>query len=562
LVERAARPTLVLVDVGTGAQVDDVDLAPVSQPPDPDVTYAVVGEETFGDDRRWGCVVLAVADVPTLRRIGALPPHVGRARSVVMWLDAADAPVVPDVRPEWPDLAEVDAHRTRAGGAVSRMRFRSPVPVDEVLGQLARDAGSSGVAGTAGLVVGTDDAVTITVPPDVLVGGGAPTGPHPVTGRAAVTLLEEQVAVDEGVFTPAGFRSEVTRGVVDQPPGPVGPTTVSGLRNARGMWVGPAATAYDVAALALAGVPLVGGPAPAGLDGDLATLLAAEPDLDDPLRREEYSVRLRRAARDAHSLLAHRTRLGERAGVRTVGLPSVSVLLATRRPDLLPFALTQVAKQRHRVELVLAAHGFSPDPGVVRDHLGDRPCRVLTLPAATRFGDVLHAAAGAASGDVVLKMDDDDWYGPHVVEDLLWARRTSGADLVGMAAEMVYLEPIDVTVRRRGPAEAPAKVVAGGTMMLDREHLRELGGFRSVTRFVDAQLLAAVRRAGGSVHRTQGLGYLLRRGGAGHQGGHTWSTDLGYFLRRRNLVAQWRGFRPSALLTYDASERPVPGTPQ
>ena len=116
LVERAARPTLVLVDVGTGARVDDVDLAPVSQPPDPDVTYAVVGEETFGDDRRWGCVVLAVADVPTLRRIGALPPHVGRARSVVMWLDAADAPVVPDVRPEWPDLAEVDAHRTRAGG--------------------------------------------------------------------------------------------------------------------------------------------------------------------------------------------------------------------------------------------------------------------------------------------------------------------------------------------------------------------------------------------------------------------------------------------------------------
>ena len=95
-------------------------------------------------------------------------------------------------------------------------------------------------------------------------------------------------------------------------------------------------------------------------------------------------------------------------------------------------------------------------------------------------------------------------------------------------------------------------------MMLDRSRLRELGGVRSVTRFVDAQLLAAVRRAGGSVHRTQGLGYLLRRGDAGHPGGHTWSTDLGYFLRRRSVVAQWRGFQPSALLTYDDAERPLP----
>ena len=149
-------------------------------------------------------------------------------------------------------------------------------------------------------------------------------------------------------------------------------------------------------------------------------------------------------------------------------------------------------------------------------------------------------------------MDDDDWYGPDVVSDLRWARRTSGAELVGMAAEFVYLEPLGLTVRRRTSVESPARVVAGGTMLLDRGYLRALGGFRSVTRFVDAQLLAAIHRAGGGVHRTQGLGYVLRRGATGH----TWSPDLGYFLSRRSVVAQWRGFRPSALLTYGESELP------
>ena len=189
----------------------------------------------------------------------------------------------------------------------------------------------------------------------------------------------------------------------------------------------------------------------------------------------------------------------------------------------------------------------------MRARLGDRPVVVRPPPADALFGAVLAAAAEAASGDVVLKMDDDDWYGPDVVTDLLWARRTSGAELVGMPAEFVYLEQLGITVRRRTAVERTGRVVAGGTLMIDRGHLRALGGFRPVTRYVDAQLIAAVRRAGGRVHRTQGLGYVLRRGA----GGHTWAAGLGYFLTRRAVAEQWRGFRPSALLSFDESERPA-----
>ena len=169
---------------------------------------------------------------------------------------------------------------------------------------------------------------------------------------------------------------------------------------------------------------------------------------------------------------------------------------------------------------MLAPHGFEADAGLVRDRLG-RPAR-RRAPGARdrrRFGDVLDAAARAASGDVVLKMDDDDWYGPDVVTDLLWARRTSGAELVGMPAEFVYLEQLGITVRRRAAVERPG---AGGGRRDDAGRAATTsarsGGFRPVTRYVDAQLLAAVRRAGGRVHRTQGLGYVLRRGA----GGHTW----------------------------------------
>jgi hypothetical protein len=189
---------------------------------------------------------------------------------------------------------------------------------------------------------------------------------------------------------------------------------------------------------------------------------------------------------------------------------------------------------------------------LVRRGIGDLPHTILGLPADTVFGDVLRAATDAAGGDVVLKMDDDDWYGPDVVTDLLLARRYSRAELVGMPAEMVYLEPIRTTVRRRGPSENYGDVVAGGTMMIDRSLLREIGGFASVPRHVDARLLDAVRATGGGVYRAHGLGYLLRRTSAGH----TWDPGLGYFLSRRAVADQWRGFRPSALLEHDESEVP------
>ncbi len=322
------------------------------------------------------------------------------------------------------------------------------------------------------------------------------------------------------------------------PAGEPTPALVASLRDAQAVRVGADADPRTVAGLAMAGVPLVG----QGY-GELADLR-----LDDPMRREEHSVRLRRAALREHSSLGWRQRIGRETGVRVAAYPAVSVLLATRRPELLEFALRQVARQRDvDLELVLATHGFAADRGLVRELLGDRPHTLVTADPDTVFGDVLRLATDAAGGDVVVKMDDDDWYGPDVVADLLLARHYSGAELVGMPAELVYLEPIRTTVRRRGPSENFGAVVAGGTMTIDRGLLREVGGFRSVPRHVDARLLEDVRAAGGRVYRTQGLGYVLRR----TAGGHTWDTGLGYFLTRQSLADQWRGFRPSELLEAD-----------
>ncbi|WP_139980011.1 glycosyltransferase [Nocardioides litoris] len=441
----------------------------------------------------------------------------GGVRAAVVGLHGTVRAVTLVPRPEWPALVGVRSRRA-GGGWWAVLRFAAPVDVAEVVAEVARQE----VWGDRW-----------TVSP-------APAG-----------------AVDERVLNPTGFVPTAAGPVVDVADLPeVTAAVVAGLRDAAAVRVArwDDAATRAVPALALAGVPVVAEAAevaeaaPDELGAPLRDAIAAPLDVGDAVAREEHSVLLRRAAFDHHSAWAAR-------GTRH---PAVSVLLATRRPEMLDFALRQVARQRgvDRLELVLAPHGFEVDEARVRDALpASTALQVVARPRTTLFGDVLQAAAEAAGGEVLLKMDDDDWYAPDVVTDLLRARAWSGAELVGMPAELHYLAERDLTAKRGHAVETYATFVAGGTMLVDRVALREVGGFRAVRRWVDAQLLDALRQAGAATYRTHGLGYVLRR----NPTGHTWEADLDHLLDPSRTVATWEGFRPSRLLEADPRDAPTAG---
>lgn len=448
------------------------------------------------------------AGVPTGVPTGVL------AKSIAVHLADARSALALVPRPEWPALKRLRSRRVPDGWLLVA-RFTSAVDVAAVLGELARQV--------------VRRALEVVEPVEAV-------------GRRPGPLL----VLDERIWNPRGFGTADGPLVeVDDvhPGGRPNEGLVADLRPARGAVVSATTSPEVVAALAMAGVPLVG-TAPDGVHESVRAAIGADVDLADPLAREEHSVLLRRAALDAHG--------------RPRPQPSVSVVLATKRPDMLDHALRQVAKQRgvDRLELVLAPHGFTPDEAGLRRRVdawpGDLAVTVLPQPADAVFGDVLTAAARAAAGDVVLKMDDDDWYGRDAVADLLRARAYSGADLVGMPAEQHYLAPVDTTVRRGHRSEAWVRFVAGGTMMIDATLLREVGHFRAVRRYVDAQLLHAVHAAGGASYRTHGLGYLLRRNASGH----TWQASLDELLDPTRIEQQWDGFRPSRLLECDPEELP------
>jgi hypothetical protein len=310
---------------------------------------------------------------------------------------------------------------------------------------------------------------------------GPPAEPHAVTGRVQEELvlgrsmswadyerlpLHESLSrlqaagpaglgpLDEMLVNPVGFTRRPTVGVadlravpssrhllqvdgvpdtdVDTRRGP-GDATVARLRDLKGVHLtweggdGPHAYCRTVAGLAMAGVPLTADFVPpwarALLDPTVSSLLETKPDLDEVLEREVHSVRLRRAALGTHGARAWRRGLAPEGPLSRRA--RVSVLLATRRPDHLAHLLRQVGRQHGvELELLLATHGFTADPSVVAAFTESSGFTVdaFPVPATESFGRLLNAAADRATGDVLLKMDDDDWYGPDFVSDLLLAR--------------------------------------------------------------------------------------------------------------------------------------------
>jgi len=238
-------------------------------------------------------------------------------------------------------------------------------------------------------------------------------------------------------------------------------------------------------------------------------VLSTQP-VGDPLELQSQSVLGRRAALQHWSPQAWLNRW-----------PTVSAVMLTHRTEHLERIAAQLgALQYPRLEIILALHGLQiSDPLVGQLHeLAGRSgahVRMVSIDGSLVFGAAMQQASRMADGELLTKVDDDDWYAPSHIWDLVLARSYSGAQVVGKALDWIALQ--DCTVFRPVyPAERYALFVAGGTMLISQADLQQVGGWRDVPRSIDRALLQQVRQEGGLVYRTHGLGYIYSRVGESH----------------------------------------------
>ncbi|MFK3981440.1 glycosyltransferase [Micromonospora sp. NPDC050397] len=456
---------------------------------------------------------------------GALPPNNDiRAHDLVLTATGEPAPLEP---PAATETSVVGADATTVA---------APRPSDLYATTLA--AGGYG-AGTAGRPA----TVLVDLEQAVVTGRYGPFGAS--AGRAELTFTD---AEDGWGYRLAGPDGVLRVGRIDRPwldeEALTALATTGVVHCARVPARHPVAEAAFLVHLILAGLLVHVPDLPDAVGAHLADEVRDGLRADLPGRGEqdlEWEVRtvaLRRSAMRLHASGFALPRLTADTFPSLVQVPSVSALLVTKRIQHVVEVVSAIEAQTYpNLEIVLCLHGVElPAELRARVARSSRPIEIMTLPPEHGFGEAIGAATARARGSLVTKFDDDDTYGPEHVWDLVLARHYSGAALVGKGAEFVYLQTLDTTVRRdAGVIEEYVSVVAGGTMLISRGDLEQVGGWRPVPRSIDRGLLDRVRRDGGLIYRTHPLGYVYQR----RSDGHTWDPGLEYFLRGGGM--QWSG---------------------
>ncbi|MDT0165796.1 glycosyltransferase [Actinotalea sp. AC32] len=363
-------------------------------------------------------------------------------------------------------------------------------------------------------------------------------------------IFSRQLGGDERYQFPAPYDAHVV-GSLDYPRMLTAYKAYKVFLNVNTVVGSPTMCARRIVEITASGTPVVSTPSPAidvvFPDGEVPQVDTAD-DAEHTLRalvrspelRDRLVHRAQRRIWDAHTYGHRVDDVLDRVGLdapRTSRRRSVSALVPTNRPHQLDHVLATVGAQEGLdVELVLLAHGFDVDEADLRARARDAGVGSVTLlrgDAALTLGECLNLLVGAAGGDVLAKMDDDDVYGPRYLSDQVHALGYSGADVVGKQAHYMHLVERDTLLLRFAEKEHRfTDLVMGPTIVARRDVLRDVP-FAAVGLGEDTQLLRDVVDRGGRVYSADRFNFVqVRRSDAAH----TWTPSDAELLATGEVV--------------------------
>ncbi|MDO5604785.1 MAG: glycosyltransferase [Paracoccus sp. (in: a-proteobacteria)] len=189
--------------------------------------------------------------------------------------------------------------------------------------------------------------------------------------------------------------------------------------------------------------------------------------------------------------------------------PRASIVAPSHRPERLPQILGGFRAQSWPDrELIIVANTDQPDAWDTSLLSGDGAEQIMFLPRDHAAGMAMSLGAGRAGGDYVMRMDDDDHYGPAYVEDMMLAAAALAPDILGkppifwhFVDEDRFLWQAECAMRpsvyeSAHIAEPNAGHLSGYTHTIRRELLDQIGFAADSRSAADAGLLHMARDAG------------------------------------------------------------------
>jgi 2-polyprenyl-3-methyl-5-hydroxy-6-metoxy-1,4-benzoquinol methylase/spore maturation protein CgeB len=270
--------------------------------------------------------------------------------------------------------------------------------------------------------------------------------------------------------------------------------------------------------------------------------------LGDPAARDRLGQRGHRLVMQHHTYAARMADVFERINlVHPVRRrKAVSVICCSNRPDQLKTALANYQRQAHPdKELIFVANSDDYDLNAVEAMLTDvEGGRLVVCPPPAVLADGLNRALEVATGDYFAKFDDDDFYGPNYLSDLVLAFDYTSATVVGKRCYFTYVESRDETFLRFPDQEfSEVSFVHGATIVADRAKIGSIR-FTPVRQGTDTLFQKDCLSAGLRIFSADRFNFAhVRHSDIGR---HTWKIEENAYLE--NCVRVGPGFSKSEIV--------------
>ncbi len=203
--------------------------------------------------------------------------------------------------------------------------------------------------------------------------------------------------------------------------------------------------------------------------------------------------------------------------------PRVSVVLTTRdRPQFYALALRCFASQAYAQRELIVVDDGSVSP-VNEADVTALDGRLIRVPSGTPLGTKLNLGADAASGTLIMKMDDDDWYGPSYVDTMV-AGWLESQKIVCRPAIAFFHGFLFFELPRWEIVEYTGNNVPGATLFYSKADWRERP-FRPISAGEDVWFLRDQMAAGRialPIYARESYVAVRHTGSTGDRG-HTWT---------------------------------------
>jgi len=216
---------------------------------------------------------------------------------------------------------------------------------------------------------------------------------------------------------------------------------------------------------------------------------------------------------------------------------TIDVICVSNRPETFDRAIANFERQELvNARLTFVANARSFDMERVGNRVASLGGRALQIDDEATLGECLNEARRSIDGRFFAKFDDDDFYGPHHLHDLLLASRYAGAAVVGRRSYFVALEsePGAIYLRNPGFEFEYVDFVCGGAFMADREQVDSIQ-FEAVRQGTDTRFMRAVRTSGARIFSASKYNYLVNR--RSNLASHTWQVEASEFVQGAGRTA-------------------------